>query len=385
MKVTTARRDLLELLGKLQAVANSRHLLPILSHYLIETDNNGKEVKATASNLEVFLSGKCKAKVAEKGAILMPLSVMDFLKASKAEQVTLYGIRTGKKVRVYEPPKEGEAENPKYRMAYSWSVKVEANGVTNTLPSENPKDFPPVRIASGKKVGIANLVNSLRQVSHAMATEDTRPLLACVCFTSKKGSVELAAADGFRLAVTNASAKGKLAEQVLIPLRIIKLIEKLCPGKVTMQVSPKPKSPESQWATFESNGLVLTALVTQGTFPNYAQLIPKKGHYLAVATKDIQEAVMMAGVTANKGSGVIRLQTGKKGLLVSGRSENEVTDSLVLPVQGKIKAAFHYKYLMDILNRVGEKFTIRTTTPSAPGVVKANGTTHVVMPMTVQW
>lgn|GEM_PF-1911612 len=384
MKVTTARRDLLELLGKLQPVAKSRHLLPILSHYLVETDKNGKEVKATASNLEVFLSGKCKAKVAEKGAILMPLSIMDFLKATKAEQVTVCGIRTGKKVMVYESPKEGEAEKPKCRMAYSWSVKVEANGVTNTLSSENPEDFPPVRAAGGKKVEIANLEKSLKQVSHAIATEDTRPVLACACLTSKKGSVELAAADGFRLAVTNASAKGKLAEQVLISLRAIKLIEKLCPGKVTMQVSPKPETPGSQWATFESNGLVLTALVTKGTFPNYAQLIPNKGHYLTVATKDLKEAVMMAGITANKGSGIIRLQAGKKGLLVSARNEDEVTESMI-PVQGKIKAAFHYKYLMDILNRVGERFTIRTTTPSAPGVVKANGTTHVVMPMDVQW
>ena len=53
------------------------------------------------------------------------------------------------------------------------------------------------------------------------------------------------------------------------------------------------------------------------------------------------------------------------------------------------KVAFSSKYLIDVLNVIGEQnVTVELTNPSSPGVFRPLGSdnyVHVIMPMFVQW
>jgi hypothetical protein len=53
--------------------------------------------------------------------------------------------------------------------------------------------------------------------------------------------------------------------------------------------------------------------------------------------------------------------------------------------KGRVKIAFDARYFKDVLARVSGPITLRTKNAQSPGVVKQNGTLHVLMPMHVEW
>jgi len=170
MRATTQRGTLLETLGKVKSAVAVKHTIPVMGAVLIRA--GGGQVTLTGTNLEVALTGSCKANVSRQGAIaVLPKTLEAFLKAVKAETVTLSVV------------------NKKLLM-------VEAGAIT-TLEGFEPQDFPEVQGVRGKAVEVTGLANALKQISYAMAKEDGRPVLEGVHFTPENGTVVLAAADGY--------------------------------------------------------------------------------------------------------------------------------------------------------------------------------------------
>ena len=350
MRATTNRKELLELLSRVKSAAATRATLPVCQSVLIKA-GQGKVVM-TANNLEVALSGSCKADITKKGAVCAPPKPLEvFLKTVTAEIVTLTG--KGKQ------------------------LKVGAGNATTTLEGYEAKDFPPVPKIRGKGIVIENLAKALKEVDYAMAQEDSRPVLQAICFAPAEGGIELAAADGFRLGVATVKVKGNLKSQVIVPAAAIGLITKLMNGETTMRQSNGNIS-------FEGNGLTLTTKATEGTYPDYKKLIPEGGTRLTVEVEEFRDALKIV-MAIEPISGIVRLQTKGRTLIVSAKNEETGTTEVKLPAQGEVKIAFNGSYLKDILARVDGKMMLWTTTPSAPGVFKQNGTTHVLMPMFAQW
>jgi DNA polymerase-3 subunit beta len=143
----------------------------------------GGQLTLTATNLEVSLTAFCKATVTRQGAIaLLPKTLEAFLKAVKSETVTL-------------------------SLVNNKLLRVEAGAVT-TLEGFEAQEFPEVPGVRGKAVEVRGLADALKQVSYAMAADESRPVLKGVCLTPENGTVVLCAADGFRLAETKVKAKG---------------------------------------------------------------------------------------------------------------------------------------------------------------------------------
>ena len=139
----------------------------------------------------------------------------------------------------------------------------------------------------------------------------------------------------------------------------------------------------------------------QGTFPNYAQLIPQS--YQTRVIVDLQQflrATRTASIFARDGSGIVRIQATGDGndtgrLSISSRAEElgENKGEIDATVEGdESKIAFNSKYLSDVLDVLGNgEVALETTTSSSPGVIRPVANEpgvdyiHVVMPMFVQW
>ena len=356
MRATTQRGALLETLGKVKSAVPAKHPLPICTSVLIRA--GGGQVMLTGTDLEVGLTASCKATVTRQGAVsVSPRSLEAFLKVVKAETVTLSLV--GKN-----------------------HLKIEA-GATTTLEGYEAEDFPPVPGVRGKAVEVTGLASALKQISYAMAKDDVRPVLNGVCLTPDGGAVLLAAADGFRLAETKVKAKGQL-EQTVMPSKAVKLIEKLMPGKVSIHKA-KPKQPAGNpTISFVGEGLVLTANATAGSYPNYKQVIPKNGSPVTVDSKALRDALDVVSITLPDNNAV-RFQTRGGNLVVSAKNADKGETEVKVPAKGKVKIAFEANYLKDLLTRTSGPITLRTRDAQSPGVVKQNGTIHVLMPMSVQW
>ncbi|MBA7662812.1 Beta sliding clamp [subsurface metagenome] len=264
------------------------------------------------------------------------------------------------------------------------------------------KDFPPIpKIEQGitTKVEVEALHRGITQVVFAAATEESRPVLTGVDAEFDGDLLTLAAADGFRLAVYKLSLAAPVSQKtkVIIPARTLAELNRLMTDQeeaVEIMVNPN----KSQ-ALFRLKNIELVSQLVQGTFPNYAQLIPQSYNTrVVVDVAAFLRAAKTASIFARDGSGIVRLMVAPGAELtpgkmtISARSE-EIGDDvgeIDAIVEGEeAKIAFNGKYLIDVLSVLREpQVALETTNPSSPGVIRPVGVDnyiHVVMPMFVQW
>ncbi|MFQ5934113.1 MAG: DNA polymerase III subunit beta [Dehalococcoidia bacterium] len=380
MKVSCLQENLSEGLNIVGRAVATRTTLPITNNVLIATDEG--RLKLSATNLEIAITAWIGAKVEEEGVITVPARLLsEFVSSLPNEQIDL------------ALPERSSSLNIK-------CARFEAR-ITGT----DAEEFPPIpTVTEGLAAEIEPEVlhAAIQNVVFAAATEDSRPVLTGVQMELKEDSMVLAAADGFRLAVHQATLGKKVPEEtsVIIPGKTLSELNRLIGDQeelVSLMVNPG----KSQ-VLFRLQNLEIVSQLIQGTFPNYGQLIPKD--YVTRATVDVAEfarATRAASIFARDGSGIVRIQmsagegdgTGK--MSVAARSE-EVGDDLGeidATVEGEpAKIAFNSKYLTDVLNVLAKgQIALETSSPSSPGVLRPlsppEGTSyvHVVMPMFVQW
>jgi DNA polymerase-3 subunit beta len=210
-----------------------------------------------------------------------------------------------------------------------------------------------------------------------------------------QGGLTLAAADGFRLAVTSAKVGVDLDEtaNVIIPARALAELNRISaeqqePIELTI-------TPARNQILFHLSNTDLVSQLIEGNFPDYNQIIPK-GHTTRslLGTQEFLKAVKVAFLFARDAANIIRLNivpgselspgqvivTGTSAELGDNASEIDAT------IEGEeLEIAFNARYLIDALSVVGTAETaLETSTASSPGLLRPVGGDDfscVIMPM----
>ena len=377
MRLSCLQENLNRGLGVVGRAVATRATLPITNNVLLATDQS--RLKLVATNLEMAISCWIGAKVEEEGAITVPARLLtEFISSLPNEKVDI-------------------SLSPRTKTLELKCARFEAR-----VSGVDAKDFPPIpKIEEGitTKVEADSLRQGISQVVFAAASEESRPVLTGVDAQFEGDLLTLAAADGFRLAVYKLPIAVPIGEksEVIIPARTLAELNRLMADQeeaVEITINPN----KSQ-ALFHLKNIELVSQLVQGTFPNYAQLIPQS--YTTRTVVDVAEflrATKTASIFARDGSGIVRLVIAPGGELtpgkmtISARSE-EIGDDvgeIDAIVEGEeAKIAFNGRYLTDVLGVLGEsQVALETTNPSSPGVIRPVGVDnyiHVVMPMFVQW
>ncbi len=377
MKLSCLQENLNRGLSVVGRAVATRATLPITNNVLLATDQS--RLKLVATNLEMAISCWIGAKVEEEGAITVPARLLtEFISSLPNEKVDI-------------------SLSPRTKTLELKCARFEAR-----VSGVDAKDFPPIpKIEEGitTKVEADSLRQGISQVVFAAASEESRPVLTGVDAQFEGNLLTLAAADGFRLAVYKLPIAVPIGEksEVIIPARTLAELNRLMADQeeaVEITINPN----KSQ-ALFHLKNIELVSQLVQGTFPNYAQLIPQS--YTTRTVVDVAEflrATKTASIFARDGSGIVRLVIAPGGELtpgkmtISARSE-EIGDDvgeIDAIVEGEeAKIAFNGRYLTDVLGVLGEsQVALETTNPSSPGVIRPVGVDnyiHVVMPMFVQW
>jgi DNA polymerase-3 subunit beta len=377
MKLSCLQENLNRGLGVVGRAVATRTTLPITNNVLLAIDQS--RLKLVATNLEMAISCWIGAKVEEEGEITVPARLLtEFISSLPSDKVDI-------------------SLSPKTKTLGVKCARFEAR-----ISGVDAKDFPPIpKIDDGitTKVEVEALRQGISQVVFAAATEESRPVLTGVDAVFDGDLLTLAAADGFRLAVYKLPVAVPVSQktEVIIPARTLAELNRLMADQeeaVEIMVNPN----KSQ-ALFRLKNIELVSQLVQGTFPNYAQLIPQSYNTRAVVSvADFERATKTASIFARDGSGIVRLVMAPGSELtpgkmtISARSE-EVGDDvgeIDAIVDGEeAKIAFNGKYLTDVLGMLHEaQVAVETTNPSSPGVIRPVGVDnyiHVVMPMFVQW
>ncbi len=378
MRLTCLQENLIRGLNVVGRAVATRTTLPITNNVLLATDQS--RLKLAATNLEMATCCWVGAKVEEEGAITVPARLLtEFINSLPNDKVEV-------------------SLSPRAKTLELKCARFEAR-----ISGVDAQDFPPIpKVAAGitTKVEVEALKKGITQVVFAAATEESRPVLTGINAEFEGDLLTLAAADGFRLAVHKLPIAAKVSQQttVIIPARTLAELNRLLADQeeaVALTVDPN----KSQ-ALFRLKNIELVSQLVQGTFPNYAQLIPQSyGTRAVVDVAAFLRATKTAAIFARDGSGIVRLVmapgSGKLApgkVTVSARSE-EVGDDvgeIDAVIEGdEAKIAFNGKYLAEVLGVLSEEqVALEITTPSSPGVIRpvgVNNYVHVVMPMFVQW
>ncbi len=377
MKLSCLQENLNRGLSVVGRAVATRTTLPITNNVLLATDQS--RLKLVATNLEMAISCWIGAKVEEEGAITVPARLLtEFISSLPSEKVDI-------------------SLSPKTKTLELKCARFEAR-----ISGVDAKDFPPIpKIEDGitTKVEVDSLRQGISQVVFAAASEESRPVLTGVDAQFEGNLLTLAAADGFRLAVYKLPITVPVSEksEVIIPARTLAELNRLMADQE--EAVEITLSPNKGQALFHLKNTELVSQLVQGTFPNYAQLIPQSSTTRAVVdVAEFLRATKTASIFARDGSGIVRLVVAPGGELtpgkmtISARSE-EIGDDvgeIDAIVEGEeAKIAFNGKYLTDVLSVLSEtQVALETTNPSSPGVIRPVGVDnyiHVVMPMFVQW
>ena len=375
MKVSCSQEDLSKGLALVGRAVATRAVLPITNNVLIATE--GSQLKLAATNLEIAISCWIPATIEKEGTITIPARlVTDFVNSLPNSRIDMSLSSRTK------------------------SMELKCARHEAHISGLDAADFPAIpKITEGMnvKAKAADLRLAIRQVVFAAASEESRPVLTGVHAEFEGDKLTLAAADGFRLAVHKMSLAAPAASKmaIIIPARSLNELNRLL-GDQEEPLEVTVNSQKSQ-VFFRMRNVEMVSQLIQGTFPNYSQLIPQSyGTKAVVNLSEFLRVTKSASIFARDGSGIVRLQImpkdGKGKLAISARAE-EIGDNIgeidahVEGVEAKI--AFNSKYLVDVMEVIGEKeVALETTTSSSPGVIRPVGKdnyVHVVMPMFVQW
>jgi DNA polymerase-3 subunit beta len=377
MKLSCLQENLNRGLNVVGRAVATRTTLPITNNVLLATDQS--QLKLAATNLEMAISCWIGAKVEEEGTITVPARLLtEFISSLPSDKVDI-------------------SLSPRTKTLGLKCARFEAR-----ISGVDAKDFPPIpKVEEGitTQVEVEALRQGITQVVFAAATEESRPVLTGIDAVFDGDLLTLAAADGFRLAVYTLPIATPVSQktEVIIPARTLAELNRLIADeeeaiKITV-------NPNKSQVLFCLKNIELVSQLVQGTFPQYAQLIPQSyTTRVIVNVAEFLRATKTASIFARDGSGIVRLVIAPGAELtpgkvtISARSE-EIGDDvgeIDATVEGEeAKIAFNGKYLTEVLSVLNEaQVALETTNPSSPGVIHPVGVdnyTHVIMPMFVQW
>ncbi|MBB4304480.1 DNA polymerase-3 subunit beta [Rhodobium orientis] len=372
MKVTLERADLLKSLTHVHRVVERRSTIPILSNVLMRAEGGEMRLKATDLDLEV--SETVAAMIEQPGATTIPAHM-------------LYDI-----VRKLPDGAETVLET-----AGDDSLMTLSSGRSNfslqMLPETDFPDLTAGTFSHSFEIDARELKRLVDRTQFAISTEETRYYLNGIYFhtTELNGETVLraVATDGHRLAQADTKAPEGAAGMpgIIVPRKTVGEIQKLVEDpEATVQVELSDAK-----IRFTIGSVVLTSKLIDGTFPDYARVIPQNNDKELIVDRDpFKEAVdRVSTISSERGRAVkLQLAEGRLVLTVNNPDSGSATEELAVDYQAEdLEIGFNSRYLLDITAQLSsDTIVFLLADPGSPTLIRDKGdkgTLYVLMPMRV--
>jgi len=299
MKVTVERAELLKSLGHVHRVVERRNTIPILSNVLIKAERGKLSLKATDLDLEVI--DAIAAEVSPGGSTTVPAHMFYEIvrKLPEGAQVVI----------------EGSGDRAVL------SIRAGRSRFTlQTLPESDFPDLAAGEMSHSFKVPAADLKRLIDKTQFAISTEETRYYLNGIYLHpaggNKEPTLRAVATDGHRLAQVELplpeGATGMPG--VIVPRKTVGEVQRLTEsgqGEVSIELSQGK-------IRFSVGDVVLTSKLIDGTFPDYARVIPANNDkILEVDKKDFEAAVDRVSTVSSERGRAVKLSLAGARLVLS--------------------------------------------------------------------
>lgn len=372
MKITVERAELLKALSHMHRVVERRNTIPILANVLLRAEKSTLQLKATDLDLEV--TETIAAEVAPGGATTVPAHMFYEIvrKLPEGSQVALEtaGDRATLEIR---------AGRSRFTL--------------QTLPESDFPDFAAGDLTHRFKLAAGDLKRLIDKTQFAISTEETRYYLNGIYLhtagSGKAAMLRGVATDGHRLAQYElplpAGATGMPG--VIVPRKTVGEVQRLIEdseAQVEIELSQAK-------IRFKIGDVVLISKLIDGTFPDYARVIPLgNDKELQVQKKEFEAAIdRVSTISSERGRAVkFSLSNGRLVLSVVNPDSGSATEELEVEYGAEpLEIGFNARYLLDIAAQLdGEVAILKFADPGSPTLIQdkdAKGALYVLMPMRV--
>ena len=372
MKLSIERNTLLKAVSQAQSVVERRNTIPILANVLIEAEGGHAQFRATDLDVEVL--DKVVAQVERSGS-------------TTVSAVTLHDIvrklPDGALVTLSDDAAKGR-------------LSVEAGKSVFSLATLPKEDFP-VMASTEYEANFTAKAPMLRRLfdksKFAISTEETRYYLNGVYMhtaeTVDGTMLRCVATDGHRLARVDAEMPqgAQNLPGVIVPRKTVGELRKLLEDDDT-QIAVSVSETKVRFATSE---ITLTSKVIDGTFPDYARVIPQGNtRKLEVDASEFAKAVDRVATVSSERSRAVKLSLESDKLVLSVNSPDSGTaeEELVVAYDDeKLDIGFNAKYLLEIASQVDRENAVFMFNSAGDPTLMQEGNDssaiYVVMPMRV--
>jgi DNA polymerase-3 subunit beta len=372
MKVTVERTALLKSLGHVHRVVERRNTIPILGNVLMRAEDAWLSLKATDLDLEV--TETLPAEVGPPGATTVPAHMMHDIVRKLPEGAQLSLESSGDRA----------------------SVTLHAGRARFSLQALPETDFPD--LAAGDmthefSLPAKDLKRLLEKTQFAISTEETRYYLNGIYLhgagESAAPTLRAVATDGHRLAQVDLAAPAGAVGMpgIIVPRKAVGEVQRLIEDlDATIAVALSPTK-----IRFTIGGVVLTSKLIDGTFPDYARVIPVgNDRELVVDRRQFAAAVdRVSTVSSERGRAVkLSLDAGKLTFSVTNPDSGSASEELEVGYNAAaLDIGFNSRYLLDIAGQIdGDTAVLKLADPGSPTLIcdrEAHDALYVLMPMRV--
>lgn len=364
MHIEIKRSDLVKKMEFVARVATKHLTLPVLQCVHIKTEKD--KVFFAGTNLEIGITAVVHAKVLEEGVVAVPSAL--FLQTIQLLSEETVVLKT-----------EGD------------SLMVEVRGSHVKINTFSADEFPGIPELGGvsQRIDGALFALGIRTAAFAVSQSTIKPELGSIFVQQKKEhTLTFVATDSFRLIEKTVSQKSFILENpLLIPqknaLEIARVIE-------VLESDPECLLGEGQVAFRFPDGTYITTRLTEGSFPDYVQIIPKEFvTHVTVLASDLGRALKMTNVFANKFMQIgFSIEKETRTLVVRSDSGElgKTEEYIPASIEGDdLTLSFNQRYMSDPLVYIpGESLVLHFAGIGRPMVMESvseKSVRYLVMPM----
>jgi DNA polymerase III subunit beta len=372
MKATLERTALLKALGHVHRIVERRNTIPILSNVLI--DARERQITLKATDLDLEATETAPADVAQEGTTTIAAHVLyDIVrKLPEGAQVSL--------------EMTGETGQLLLRSGRS-------RFHLQSLPASDFPDLATGDLSHHFTLRAVDLKKLIDNTQFAISTEETRYYLNGIFMhTVDVGGATMlraVATDGHRLARVELPAPAGAAGMpgVIVPRKAVGEVQKLIEdieADVSIELSANK-------ARFRFGETVLTTKLIDGTFPDYARVIPANNDKRLVVDKAPFQAAVdrVSTISSERGRAIkLAIADGKMTLSVNNPDSGSASEEIEVDYDSApIEIGFNARYLLDIAAQLAsDTALVKLADPGSPTIIQDRdgaAALYVLMPLRV--
>ncbi len=297
MKFKSERDILVEALSAASRVVATR-LIGASSGILLSL--SGNQLTVTGTDLDITVRTEVDVIGIEDGATVVPARlIVDAVRSLEAGAVTI--------------------------QAGDENVEVSLGRAKFSLRTFAVMDFPKLPPVAGAMTSVdaLDLIQGITQVVRAAASDDARPLLTGVLFTTDNDTLRLIATDSYRLAVRDVPGVSSIggSHDLLVPARALVELQRAAASLAAdAQIGVTLTDAE---ICFVVGTTSIASRLIDGNYPSVLQLIPASyPNQLRVAKDTLLTSLRRAKLLAKDSTSSVRLTMGEKTVEIRTQSHD---------------------------------------------------------------